>query len=108
MAFQVLLTAEAAGDLQEIAVWIAQNDVPERAHEVVDRIEMAIAALGKFPHRGAHPPELLALGVREYRETSFKPYRIVYHVEGKRVYVDLIADGRRDMQALLARRLLEG
>jgi toxin ParE1/3/4 len=108
MAFEVLLTADAVRDLEELAVWVARNDAPERAVEVVDRIETAIRVLGRFPHRGAHPPELLALGMREYRETSFKPYRIVYRVEGKRVYVHLIADGRRDMQTLLARRLLEG
>jgi len=49
---------------------------------------------------------LLALGIREYRQTFFKPYRIIYRVAGKRVYVYLIADGRRDMQTLLARRML--
>lgn len=38
----------------------------------------------------------------------FKPYRLVYRVAGERVYVYLIADGRRDMQSLLARRLLAG
>lgn len=108
MAFEVVMTASAVRDLEEIAEWIARNDAPARAAEVVDRIESAITALAKFPNRGAHPPELLALGIREYRETSFKPYRIVYRVEGKRVYIDLIADGRRDMQSLLARRLLEG
>jgi toxin ParE1/3/4 len=108
MAFEVVLTAAAVRDLEEIAGWIAQNDAPARAAEVVERIESAITALAKFPNRSAHPPELLALGIREYRETSFKPYRIVYRVEGRRVHVDLIADGRRDMQSLLARRLLEG
>jgi len=51
---------------------------------------------------------LLALGIREYRETAFKPYRIVYRVTGKRLYVYLIADGRRDLQSLLARRFLQG
>ena len=63
-------------------------------------------ALERFPERGRHPAELLTLGIREYRETFFKPYRIIYYVDGKRVYVALIADGRRDMQALLERRLL--
>ena len=65
-----------------------------------------IAPLKRFPERGRHPAELLALGIRDYRETFFKPYRIIYYADGKRVYVSLIADGRRDMQALLARRLL--
>ena len=41
------------------------------------------------------------MGIRQ-----FKPYRIVYQVLGETVYVMLIADGRRDMQALLQRRLL--
>ena len=65
-------------------------------------------SLAKFPDRGAHPRELLALGIRDYRETFFKPYRIVYHVDGGRVFISLVADGRRDMQSLLARRLLAG
>ena len=40
------------------------------------------------------------------REVHFKPYRIVYRVLGEDVYVYLVADGRREMQALLSRRLL--
>ena len=62
---------------------------------------------GRQPEQ-AHPAELVALGIREYRETSFKPYRILYHVDGARVFVSLVADGRRDLQSLLARRLLVG
>lgn len=108
MPFEVLLTADAVRDLEQIVEWIAENDSPARSAQVLDRIEAAIAALARFPDRGAHPGELLALGMREYRETSFKPYRIIYRVEGKRVHVYLIADGCRDMQSLLARRLLEG
>jgi toxin ParE1/3/4 len=106
MSFEVVLTAAAAADLLELADWIASHDSPAKAAHVVDRIEAAFAALGRFPHRGAHPRELLALGVREYRETSFKAYRIVDRVDGRRVLVELIVDGRRDLQELLARRLL--
>jgi toxin ParE1/3/4 len=106
VAFEVRLTVDAARDLEEIDEWITKHDSPARAAHVTARIEAAIAALKSFPRRGAHPPELLALGIREYRETFFKPYRIIYHVEGRRVYVSLVADGRRDMQALLGRRLL--
>jgi toxin ParE1/3/4 len=45
--------------------------------------------------------------VRDFRETAFKPYRVIYRVEGKRVLVYVIADGRRDLQSLLSRRLLD-
>jgi toxin ParE1/3/4 len=37
----------------------------------------------------------------------FKPYRVIYRIVEKRVLVYVIADGRRNMQTLLARRLLE-
>ena len=108
MQFEVLLTADAVRDLEEIIEWIAEHDAPAKADGVLVRLETAIAGLAKFPARGAHPRELLALGIRDYRETSFKPYRIVYRIHGRRVYVYLITDGRRDMQSLLARRLLGG
>lgn len=38
----------------------------------------------------------------------FKPYRAIYRVQDKKVIIYLIADGRRDMQSLLSRRLLGG
>lgn len=36
----------------------------------------------------------------------FKPYRLIYRVHTKQVVVYVVADGRRDMESLLARRLL--
>ena len=50
--------------------------------------------------------ELAGLGIKEYRQVFFKPYRIIYRVLGERVYIYVIADGRRNMQSLLSRRLL--
>ena len=47
------------------------------------------------------------MGLREYREVYFKPYRIIYRIIAQHVYVMVIADGRRDMQILLERRLLQ-
>jgi hypothetical protein len=78
----------------------------ERPRGREDRIEKVMQTLATFPGRGACPKELLAMGVREYQQTLFKPYRVIYRIIGKRVYAYLIVDGRRDMQALLQRRLL--
>ena len=108
MAFSVLLTHDAARDLEEIDQYISTHDSPSRADHVLGQIERALASLSDSPTRGAYPKELLALGIREYRQIFFKPYRIIYRVLGDAVYILLIADGRRDFQALLQRRLLEG
>jgi toxin ParE1/3/4 len=105
--FAVLLTADAERDLEDIFDYMAEHDDPAKAGRVLDRIEDAVESLATFPERGSYPRELLSLGIRDYRQTFVKPYRMIYRVMGPRVYVYLIADGRRDMHTLLARRLLE-
>ncbi len=106
--FPVYLTDDAVRDIEELYAFIAGHDAPESADHVLDGIERALESLAKYPARGAYPQELLALGIKEYREVFFKPYRIIYRVLEKAVYVYLIADGRRHMQTLLQRRLLAG
>ena len=104
--YEVLLTADAEQDLESIHGYIAQADSLAKADDVLDRIVKVAESLATFPERGAFPKELAALGIREFRQTSFKPYRVIYRVLGMKVYILVIADGRRDMQAVLARRLL--
>lgn len=106
MSFQVFLTDDAARDLEELYDYIESHDAPAKAVYVLDQIEKAFSSLSENPGRGTYPKELLAVGVREYREIFFKPYRILYRVMAEKVYLMVIADGRRDMQALLQRRLL--
>lgn len=106
MAFKVLMTEDAARDLEEIYDYIVQHDTPNKADHVLKRIEAALFSLSESPVRGVYPSELVALGIREYREIFFKPYRIIYRIMETNVYILLIADGRRDMQTLLSRRLL--
>ena len=106
MALPVFLTAGAERDLDEIADYIVGHDSPQAAERVLERLEQALEGLGEFPLRGDIPRELADLGLKEYREIVSRPYRIVYRVTNEGVFVFLVADGRRDFQSLLARRLL--
>lgn len=107
MSYQVFLTDHAAFDLEDLYDYIESHDAPEKADYVLDKIEEIFSSLADNPERGAYPNELLAVGLREYRELYFKPYRIIYRIIEQHVYVMVIADGRRDMQSLLQRRLLQ-
>ena len=106
--YEVLLTEDAERDLEELFDYISGHHSQSAARHVLDRIEKSIASLCSFPERGSFPKELLALGIRDYRQGFFKPYRLIYRVIDRQVVIYLIVDGRRDMQTLLARRLLEG
>jgi toxin ParE1/3/4 len=107
MPFVVFLTADAARDLEELYRYIVLHDAPGKADHVLAGIEKVFGSLSEIPDRGTHPKELLALGIRDYREIFFKSYRVIYRVLGNVVHVFLIAYGRRDMQTLLQRRLLD-
>lgn len=106
--YEVLLTEGAEQDLESIYDYIAEFDCKTNADYVLDRLLEVVESLVPFPERGAHPKELVALGIREYRQTAFKPYRVICRVIGQKVHIYVIADGRRDMQSLLARHLLGG
>jgi toxin ParE1/3/4 len=106
MRFEVLLTADAERDLEDLYDYIADFDSRETADRVPDRLLAAAQSLSAFPDRGSQPKELRSLGVTEFRQVFFKPYRMIYRVIETRVVIYLIADGRRDMQELLSRRLL--
>lgn len=106
MAHEVRFTEDAEQDLDELYEFVARYDSAQSADRLLNRIEKICASLAHSPSRGAHPEELHAIGMREYREIFFKPYRIIYRLHERAVVVYLIADGRRDMQTLLRQRLL--
>ena len=104
--YVVYLTDDALKDVEEIIDYIAEYDALEKATHVLHQLEKTFDSLRKSPDRGSIPRELLALGMHDYREVFFKPYRVIYKVLNEGVYVYLVVDGRRDLQALLQRRLL--
>lgn len=106
MPFEVLLTEDAERDLEDLYGYIAEFDSQQNADRVLDRVLEAVASLATAPERGSQPKELRLLGMQDYRQIFFKPYRVIYRVIDQRVVVYVIADGRRDMQTLLQRRLL--
>jgi toxin ParE1/3/4 len=108
VAFQVVVTEDAERDLEDLVTYIAKHDSPRAADHVLRRILEIADSLTAAPTRGSPPKELRGLGDQEYRQVFFKPYRLIYRVVGQKIMIYLIADGRRDMQSLLARRLLGG
>ena len=96
----------AERDLLEICGYVAAHDSKEKAERLRDNLEKTILKLAAMPDRGHFPPELERIGVREYREVFFKPYRIIYQLVRTDVFVFCVLDGRCDLQDILQERLL--
>ncbi len=106
MKYKVHLVEDAELDILEIYSYVAQNDSVEKADRLLDNIERTIMKLKSLPERGHFPPELGRIGILEFREIFFKPYRIIYQVIKSDVYVHCVLDGRRELQDILQRRVL--
>lgn len=106
MRVRVYLVADAERDLLDIYHYVAQNDSVKKADRLLENLEKTIMKLETMPLRGHFPPELERIGVLEFREIFFKPYRIIYQVIKSDVYVHCVLDGRRDLQDLLQKRVL--
>ena len=104
--YQVKLTSVAEKDIEDIYDYIAKKDTPQNAKYVLDNLELLILSLDESPERGRYPTELSVQGIKEYREVLYKPYRVIYEIIGNNVIIHLCVDGRRDMKALLERRIL--
>ena len=93
-------TEVAAKDLESILAYIA-DDNPRRAVEILGRIERRAASLRTFPKRGRVVPELRSHGIAAFRQLAERPWRIVCRVDGARVLVYAVVDGRRNLEDLL-------
>ena len=104
--YRVRLTEDAEKDLIDINHYIARQDSAENAEYVLDQLESLCSRLAELPEREHFPPELDRIGVTNYREVYFKPYRVIYEVIRHDVFIHCILDGRRDLPSLLQRRLI--
>jgi toxin ParE1/3/4 len=104
--YLVNMTQNTENDLNEIILFIAQNN-PQTALKILERIQAKINTLDHFPYRGAYVPELLARNIKEYRQITEPPWKIIYKVDDDVVNILAIIDSRRNLQDILVKKLLK-
>lgn len=102
--YGVIWAPSARMDLEAIGYYVALAS-PETALKILDRIEEKARTLTRFPLRGRSVPELAGLAIGTYRELVTGPWRIVYRITGKSVFIAAVCDGRRDLRDVLFERL---
>ena len=103
--FHVRWSSTAAADLLAIIDFILAQD-PLGAQDVLDDLKRRAATLTTSPMRGRIVPELQRHGVYRYREIQRPPWRILYRIDARAVYILAVIDGRRNVEDLLLDRLL--
>ncbi len=104
--YDVIVDEDAENDIYEIYRYIASNDSFDAADLVYAGIRKTCGTLKTLPLRGNIPSELFDIGVVEFREVHYKPFRIIYSIDSSTVSIHCVLDGRRDIQTILQERLL--
>lgn len=92
-------------DLVAIIEFIADEN-PSHAYEVFREIRRKASHLSAFPERGRVVPEFQDQGITQYRELIIPPWRMIYRVSERKVYVLSVLDSRRNIEDILLKRLI--
>ncbi len=103
--YKVIWSNIAEHDLELIIEYIA-IDSPSNALKVLTKIKKRSEALYSFPERGRIVPELLEFNILQYREIIIDPWRVVYKVIERHVFVMSVLDSRRNIEDILLDRLI--
>jgi len=105
--YKILWADVAKQDLSDIIEYIA-IDNPANALKILQKIRKMASILHSLPERGRVVPELQDQGILIYREILTAPWRIIYRISDKNVYVLSVLDARRNVEDILLKRLTNG
>ena len=103
--YQVRWTLAAERDLTEIIEYIMQNS-PATAREIFNKVKAKTESLTLLPDRGGIIPELLSQGISLYREIIIAPWRVIYRLVDKTVFILAVIDSRRNVEDVLLEHLI--
>jgi toxin ParE1/3/4 len=103
--YSIIWTKTALQDLQNMVRHTA-SDSSRQASDIYMEIKQHVKRLQQLPFRGRVVPELHFFGVSVYKELIIKPWRVIYKIEGKNVYILAVIDGRRNVEDILFDRLV--
>lgn len=94
----------AEQDLEAIIDYIALDSI-DNALSILSKLRDEAATLVSMPHRGWVVLELQAQGVTGFHELVVPPWRIIYRIGERQVYVLAVFDSRRNLEDILLERL---
>ena len=78
MKYEVRIDNVAIDDLYAIYRYVANNDSPAKADNLLDNIQKAMLSLETMPARGNHPPEMQRWGDIRFQGDIFSSHTALY------------------------------
>ena len=104
--FKVVWTKNAEFDLESIIEYIKTDNI-KIAKDIFFEIKNRCDVLPIFPTSRRIVPELQQIGILKYRELIYKRWRVVYKIEGVKIFILSVVDSNRNVEDILFQRLLK-
>jgi len=102
---KIIWTHVAEKDLKNIIGYIS-TDSPQNALKILKKIKKKASDLYTLPERGRIVPELQDQGILQYRELVIPPWRLIYRIAERKIFVLSVIDSRRNVEDILLNRLI--
>ncbi|MFP4548177.1 MAG: type II toxin-antitoxin system RelE/ParE family toxin [Fidelibacterota bacterium] len=106
MTHKIKVLQSAKADIYNIYRYIARNDTPEIAADIIKNIKEQIKVLSGFPNIGHYTLEMEYFGNFDYREIHYQVLHIIYSIEKTDIFIHAVLDNRRNIMDLLQEKLL--
>jgi len=103
--YSVIWARIAENDLINIIKYIAEES-PQNAIKILKKIRQKSSRLYTLPEGGRIVPELQDQGIMQYRELFISPWRLIYRISGRKIYVLSVIDSRQNVEDILLQRLV--
>ena len=102
---QVIWASVAENDLKEIIEYISE-DSPCNALKLLEKVKEKASSLYTLPERGRIVPELQDQGISQHRELITPPWRLIYRISERKIYILSVIDSRQNVEDILLKRLI--
>lgn len=101
-------SVDAADELAQIVKYIREHSSKKTASDVYNRIKVKVDSTMSVPESGRIVPELSTIGINDIHEFIENPWRIFYKVVGQEIRIISIIDGRRNLEEILYKKIMDG
>ncbi|NNM53473.1 MAG: type II toxin-antitoxin system RelE/ParE family toxin [Spirochaetales bacterium] len=105
---KILWSEDASQDLLDIVSYIKDRSGSTMAREIYSRIQEKVKKSNSFPDSHRVAPELAEIGIAEIKEIIESPWRIFYRISNDEMRILSVVDGRRNVEEVLYRKIIEG
>jgi toxin ParE1/3/4 len=106
MTYKIVWSKDAGEEFSEIVLWHKYNAGVNSARKTYIKINSQIKKFKDMPGIGKPVQILKNIGVNDYRQIAMEHWVIYYKIEGQAINVVSIIDGRRNLEEILYKKII--